>query len=189
MARIVFRNLSPGVEADSAASQPHALYRVGRRVGRIEYPPNPDAGTHLVVIVNQPDVWLIDLERKTVLQSLDPDPSGVFRAPVLKSKDQPSPLPSLEFGREFDFLRAHGAVPAQTETADGAKADRYEVAIKDLTVVLIASPRSQIARELQIFKDGELHRAFHYDTYELDLELDPRVFLPPQNLRPAGQTR
>jgi hypothetical protein len=189
MARIVFRNLSPGVEADSAAGQPHTLLRAGQRLGRLDYPPNPDAGTHLVVIVKEPDIWVIDRKRKTVVQTRDPGPSYVFRAPVLKPKDQPSPLPSLEFGREFDFLRAHGAVPAQTETADGAKADRYEVAIEDLTVVLIASPGSRIARELQIFKDGELYRAFHYDTYELDLEPEPGLFLPPQNLRPAGQPR
>jgi hypothetical protein len=190
MARIVYRNLSPGVEADSAASQPRTLFRVGQHFGRMDYPPDPDAGTHLVVIVNEPQVWVVDRERKTVVESRDPGPSYVFRAPVLKSaKGEPNPLILLEFGREFDFLRALGAEPAQTETADGAKADRYEVAIEDFTVVLIASPGSQIARELQIFKDGELHRAFHYDTYELDLDPDPRLFRPPQSVRPAGQPR
>jgi len=189
MARIVFRNVSPGVAADSAARQPHTLFRVGQRLGRLDYPPNPDAGTHLVVIVNEPRIWVVDRGHKTVAESRDPGPSYVFRAPVLKAKDQPSLLPSLEFGREFDFLRTHGAVPAQTETADGAGADRYEVAIEDLTVVLIAAPGQRIARELQISKDGKLYREFHYDTYELDLEPDIRLFLPPRDLRPVGQPK
>jgi hypothetical protein len=180
MAKIVHRNVSPGVEADSVAAQPHTLFRAGQRFGRMEYPPNPDEGTHLVVIVREPQVWLVDHERMTVVESRDPGPSYVFRAPVLGAKGEPIPLFNLEFGKEFDFLEANGAEPTQAVTADGAKADRYEAVFEDLTVVLIASPGSRIARELQVFKGGELYRAFHYDSYELDLDPVDGLFRPPQ---------
>jgi hypothetical protein len=187
MARIVYRDVSPGVEAGSVAGQPHTLFRAGQRFGRMEYPPNPDQDTHLVVIVREPQVWIVDLEHMTIVESRDPGPSYVFRAPVLGAKGEPIPLFALEFGKEFDFLEANGAGPPQAVTIDGAEADRYEAVFEDLTVVLIASPGSRVARELKVFKEGGLYRAFHYDSYELDLDPVDALFRAPQNMRPVGQ--
>jgi hypothetical protein len=188
MSRIEYRDVSPGLAADAAESQPHSLFRAGQQVGRLDYPRDPEAGTHIAVIVRGPRIWVIDRERKTVEETRDPGPSYAFRVPVLDPKQHPD-LRSLEFGQEFAFLEAHGAAPVRIQTAAGAPADRYEVAIDDVAVVLIASPGSRVARELRIFEGGELTRAFQYDAYELDLELDSRLFLPPQNLQPAEQPR
>jgi hypothetical protein len=193
MLRVVFRDISPGVDAASFAGQPRTLYRVGQRYGRMEHPLDPEVGVHALVIVNEPHMWVINRASGVGRYSVDPGPSYVFRAPVLLSRRRPvditNPLRSLEFGREFEFLRAHGVTPIETQGAEGTKVDRYEVALDDFTLIVIASPGGEVPSELRILKGDDLHRAYRYDEYQRDLTADISLFLPPKGVRILGRPR
>jgi len=183
MVKLVFRSRSPGVDAASPAGQPRTLYRVGRGYGRLEHPPDPEKGTRMLVIVNEPHTWVIDLERGVGQYGRDPGPTYFFHAPVLPPPAGPDSLRSLEFGREFEFLGAHGAQPTRTVEADGSEAERYEVSFEPFKLVVLAIPGSEVPRALRIFDGAELVAAWDYDSYERDLDPDPALFRPPEGVR------
>jgi hypothetical protein len=101
----------------------------------------------------------------------------------VESKSDPThPLAGLEFGREYEFLAAHGAElePAKPGTGDGL--DRWVASVEGYTVELRAEPGSRTPRELHIRRAGEPDDRFVYDAYEV-LDADPDLFVPPQDVR------
>lgn len=100
MIRIVAREVSPGVAAESFRAQPKTLYRLGTRYGRVEELPNPASGLHLLAVMNEPDVWMVNRRDGTGRHIIDPDPSFHVGAPVFEWPGLPATLADLEHGCE-----------------------------------------------------------------------------------------
>jgi hypothetical protein len=103
-----------GAAANDFVKTPKTLYRSGETLGRIEEAKNPETGMHLLMVVNEPDLWMVDLSDMTGQHAVDPGPSLVFRAPILnniKSKY----WNNFEFGCEVPFMNAVGSKPVETE--------------------------------------------------------------------------
>jgi len=183
MVRMVFRNGSPALAPGSYEALPVTLHRMGECCGRLEYPPEPGSGRRILIVVAEPHAFWVDLSDRTGLYTHDPGPSQVFRAPVIEPEPgETHPLGDLEFGREYEFLLAHGAErePAVSGTADGL--ERWVAKVADYTVELRAEPGSRRPRELRIHHAGELDGVFLYDAYEV-LEGDAELFVPPEDVR------
>jgi hypothetical protein len=189
MTRLVFRDRSPDVDAASPAGDAFTLYRVGSCCGRMEYPPgHPTDGQHVVVIVNEPHAFWMDQRSRTGIYSRDPGPQFVFRAPMLRTESSDSePLPSLEFGREYAFLAAHGGVLVAPQPGDGEGAERWEASVGDWRVVLVAEAGTHRPREVRIHRGGKLFKAFVYDEYQAGLAPDAALFWPPEDVRFRGR--
>jgi hypothetical protein len=65
MTRLVARLQSPDIPEKSFAAQPKVIYRAGTRYGRTEESPDLEHGIYGLMIINEPDTWLIKLFTKT----------------------------------------------------------------------------------------------------------------------------
>jgi hypothetical protein len=68
---------SPEIPKDSFAAQVKRMYRAGSRYCRTEEGPDLEHGIHGLVVINEPDSWLINRFDKTAKHMVDP---GLCRA-------------------------------------------------------------------------------------------------------------
>jgi hypothetical protein len=182
MTRVVFRDASPQVDPNSAAGLPRVLYRVGERYGRIEYPPNPEDGVHLVTIVAEPHIFTVNLSQKTGYYALDPGPSYVFRAPILPAEAIPANMLALEYGKEMDFLGAHEPTLSEIAGPNGP-IDRFDLSVGDFQIVAYVDPETGTPRVLEIHSQEQLLHRVQYLAYERGLDPQPELFIVPPEFR------
>jgi hypothetical protein len=183
MTMLVFRDVTPGVDPASFNAQPRTLYRLGERFGRMEYPVDGEQGVHLLAIVNEPHIFAINQLDGTGQYSVDPGPTYVFRSPVFKKEDVPPPLGDLEYGKEFEFLRAHQATSSTVVGEDGRPRQQHEALFGELRVVVIGPAGSRAAETLHVYQTGELVHAIKYDAYRTDLPPRAELFKPPEGVQ------
>ena len=118
MTRLMVKLESPEIPKDSFAAQAKRMYRAGSRFCRIEENPDPANGIHGLLIINEPDSWLINRLDNTAKHVVDPGPTYNCRMPVFVSgEDIKSPedvrktLMDLEFGKELDFFKPRSGEP------------------------------------------------------------------------------
>ncbi len=116
MTKLSVRLQGAEISEDSFAAKPKPMYRAGNRYCRTEELPDPERGLHGLLIVNEPDVWMVNLLTKTAQYFLDPGPTfnchlPIFRGEQVKSAAEimKNPLLELEFGQELGFFRGKGA--------------------------------------------------------------------------------
>lgn len=183
MTKIVVRSAfeRPG---ESLEEEPKTLYRAGDRWGRIEHPKNPRTGVHPIVIVASPDAWFADRAKKTAEHFRDPGPTFRFRAPIV----DPAPglpnkvLEEFEFGRELDFLEAHGG-QSRREESDGKKADIHSVELEGITIEVSTKPDTRQPRAVVVRQDRRLLAAYRYQEYHEGIRTDPKLFAPPKGFQ------
>src|SRR5687768_16786202 len=107
---------SPKLSPEAFARTPRLLYRHGTRYGRLEEQPDPDKRIHGLIVVNEPDIWIINLMGSTGQHVVDPGPSIEFHVPILSGAGNVH-WTGFEFGSEVAYMKAVGAVPSQL--ADG----------------------------------------------------------------------
>ena len=60
MTKLIVRLESPEVPGQSFAAKPKTLYRAGTGYCRTEELPDPEHGIHGLMIINEPDVWMVN---------------------------------------------------------------------------------------------------------------------------------
>src|SRR5215468_11065783 len=98
MTKIVARLISPLVPSDSFAAKPKTLYRAGDSYARIEMEADTARGVQELVVISEPDLWVINLLDRTVKHELDKGPTYLVHCPILPT-DGPAEFSRLEFGR------------------------------------------------------------------------------------------
>lgn len=119
MTKITVQLDSPDLPQDSFARKPKTIYRAGNKYCRVEESPDPDHGIHGLLIISEPDVWMVNLTSKTAQHLVDPGPTFNCRLPIF-----PGPVTGtgdnldytklgLEFGHELEFFKKMGAARQQ----------------------------------------------------------------------------
>ena len=118
MIELTVKRESPEIPKDSFAAQAKRMYRAGTGFCRIEENPDLENGIHGLVIMNEPDSWLINRLSKTAKHMVDPGPTFNCRMPIfataeeIKSADDINkPSVQLEFGRELEYFRPKSSAP------------------------------------------------------------------------------
>lgn len=183
MTKMVIRDISHFVEKDSFHSKPKTLYRCGVQYARLEAPLNPEKNSQVLVVVKEPDIWMIDQVSKTgqVLK----DAEGEFHVPVWSGVTIPPPLQGLEYGQEFIFFKKYKASKTGPVTLGTIACDRYHLIRSQYQVVLLARQGKEIPVELQILEDGKTIMDDFYDSYETALPFDPSLFRVPDGVKMA----
>jgi len=180
MLRITYSNNAKGITPDSFAAQPKTIYRLGSRYGRIEEQPDVPQGIHGLVIVNEPDMWVINLARRAGQHMVDGGPTYFFRAPLLTDPASPFFM-QMEFGCEIGYLTSLGATPQRFQ--DGALSySRYEVSQGDERITVLTTPDGARPTTVQ-FMRGLVHiLSVHYLEYQTGLPTNPDLFQPPAGI-------
>src|SRR5262249_45943369 len=133
---------SPDAPAGSFAAKPKVMYRAGDRYCRVEEAPDPDHRIHGLMVINEPDWWMVNLFSKTARHGIDPGPTFncqlvIFANGSPESLDEDSKLiMQLEFGRELEFFKGKGAIPKKGPVLQTKQTMAYTVSVGITTLAL-----------------------------------------------------
>ena len=161
LVRIRFSTLLPGGNPQSFAAQPKTLYRQGAKYGRIEELPDLLRGVHQLIVVSEPDIWVVNLAKRTGQHLVDPGPTFFFRAPLMTEKGSPF-FTGLEFGCEIDYVKATGAT--QTRTGNGAA--QYLATQGTESIVVSTTAGTDRVDSVRFMRDGKEVVTIRYLEYE-----------------------
>lgn len=178
----------PSVPKNHFVRVPKTLYRYGERYGRVEEARNPESGLHLLVVVDEPHLWVADLTSQTGNYQRDQGPTFRFRAAIFGDPNIRSAfINSLEFGCEVTWLSSAGAARKKVhhETLGAVELLEYDEGIETVRLYL----RSGTPSRLELHQDGQLRVAVQYLEYKPGLLFNPTLFKRPQGIRFAGEDR
>jgi len=178
---------SSDVPADSFAAKPKTMFRAGTQFCRIEEQPDPEHGIHGLMIINEPDAWMINLETKSAQHMVDPGPTLNCRMPIFASLIQDLPeeeakqIGGLEFGFELDFFKGKGATGQPGGVQQGQQTTAYKLTFGDSSFALFTYGTPE--RPLGVaWVRGDRHRIFWYSGYG-QMDFDPRLFAKPEHVK------
>ena len=177
MTRLEFSFIADDLDAQTAAARPKTIYLAGKGSSRIEQYADATSDIKHLIIVREPDIWLVDGVHKTVGHSVNHGPDLTVHNPIL-GPDGPEDLLGLEWGREPDFFE-NGATPLASEEIANTKCEVRSVQADNYEVRLYTDPVRKVPLELKAFKDGQPLFIAHYNSYRTDLPLDDSLFRPP----------
>jgi hypothetical protein len=188
MTKLSVRLQSPEVPEHSFAAQPKLMYRSGNAYCRTEEVSDPENGIHGLIVVSEPDVWMVNLLTKTARHFVDPGPTfnchlAIFAGDRTTSAtaDTKSPLLKLEFGLELSYFKENGAAPKEGPVLQGKPTTAYtaEVAGSQLFLFTTGVPERPWALARQ---HGNGREILWYGSYE-QLPFDPRLFAKPDGVK------
>ena len=181
LVKVVYRDATPGIDKTSFAAKPQTLWRLGKDFGRVEEMPDPENGIHQLIVVNVRDAWMVNLLDKSGKHIVDHAETSGFVAPLVSGEELPAAVAEIEFGCEFQYMRARGAKPESVEMA-GRKFRQFRVAEGHFVVKLIALPDQDVPFGFALLKDGATQVYFQYMEYGTSLDADPRLFARPEGI-------
>lgn len=187
MMKLVVRLESPDVPGESFTAKPKTMYRAGTRYCRTEELPDPEQGIHGLMILNEPDAWMVNLLTKTAKHFVDTGPTfnchlPIFRGEQIKSAaDMKNPLLELEFGQELEYFKGKGAARKEGPILRDKPTTVYAVDIGDSQLFLFTTGTPErpwaVAR-----RHGNANEIFWYGTYE-QLPFDQKLFAKPEGVK------
>ncbi len=179
LVRVVYRNVSPGLAASDPAAQPRILWRIASTFLRSEEQPDPASGVQTLVIVSEPDLWVINLTDRTGRHAIDPDPSQIVRAPIVPMPDAPPIFQSLEFGCEADFVRANAPAPqSRTKWGDGP-AQLHVLTQGEHSLAILMDSRRNTPLLISYLRQGRPVLVVRYDDHRTGVPAREDLFRPP----------
>ncbi len=188
MTRLVVRLQSPDAPEGSFAAKPKVMFRSGSRFCRIEEAADDEHGIHGLLIVNEPDEWLVNLLPKTARHFIDPGPTFNCRMPIFvfgedikSAADLKTPLMDLEFGREIAFFVNNGATPSDGPNLQGKPTKAYTLNVADSQLFLFTNgtPERPVAIARQ---HGDVRQVYWYGDYT-EIPFDAKIFAPPDGVK------
>src|SRR5260370_14544893 len=144
---------SSDAPAGSFAAKPRVLYRAGNRYCRVEEAPAPDQGIHGLMMISEPDWWMVNLVSKTARHGVDPGATFNWRLVIFANgtpqslDDDSKQIMQLEFGRELEFFKGRGAVPKKGPVLQTRETTGYTVTVgtKALALFTYGTPERPLA--------------------------------------------
>lgn len=143
---------------------------------------NPENYIHGLVIVSEPDVWMVNLFDKSGKHITDPGPVLDVHLPVFEpAEGTKTKLDELELGGELEFFAKNGAKESAGEILEGRASMRHEVTINGDKVVLWTDAKSGKPLRIRLVR-GSQTQTIAYVAYENELPFDPSLFQPPSGI-------
>ncbi len=186
MIRLAVRLKSPDVPQGSFAGEPKTMYRSGSRYCRIDEVPDMENHIHGLIIINEPDVWMINRMDKTGRHIVDQGPTfnchlQVFADPEDLTSPEAKALGELEFGQELDYFRGKNATVSKGPVLDEKQTQVYTVTLAKGQLFLFTSgtPERPVALARQ---HGDKRDVYWYGLYE-EVPFDPKLFSKPADIK------
>ena len=176
MLYVEYRLAGKQIAADSFDAQTKKVWRIGNKYLRFEDAPNPVTKIYGLIIVAEPDIWIIDRNTNQAQHTVDPGPNYSIHFPLFASETSEK-LRMLEFGRELEYFRDNNAreLPAQDVDGFTCKVLRLEFDDREVTLFLKTNDTP-----LQIVvKSPEYEYAMRFLRYEPDRKPDKLLFQLP----------
>jgi hypothetical protein len=138
MTHLIVQMSGTDIPAGSFAAKPKVYWRASNQYCRVDEEPDPENGIHGTLILNEPDVWMVNLADNTAKHLVDQGPTFNCKLPIFAFDPEmaKSKIGELEFGRELEFFRANGAKPVDGPKLE-FKANYFELTIADSVLKLV----------------------------------------------------
>jgi hypothetical protein len=186
------RNVTPGLQASDPRAQPKRLWRQGEKFLRsLEQPvvsqalqdPNAPMARQALVIVAEPDIWMIDMASREGRHSLDPGPVLEVRAPILNPGMAPPEFMSLEYGCEAEFVAIRAPLAQRTIRWGGVDVGLHTYTVGTASVAILLNSRTGEPHIIIHVRDGRPVTIISYDEYRQDQPDQPELFRPPADVK------
>ena len=177
MLYVEYRLVSNQIAEDSFDAQTKKLWRIGNNYLRFEDAPNPQTRIHGLIIVAEPDIWIVDRNTNRAQHTVDPGPKYKIHFPLFASEASEK-LRALEFGHELEYFRDNDAKELPAQDVDGFRCKLLRLRFDDREVTLFLMTNDS---PLQIVvKSPADEYAMRFLHYEPDRKPDKSLFqLPP----------
>ena len=181
----------PQVMAGSFSAKPKVIYRADTRYCRLEEAQDTENKIHGLLIVNEPDAWMVNLYNKSAQHMVDPGPTFNCKLPIfatVDSKDEAGILyQDLQFGSELKFFKKMGAAGQPGPDENGKKTTQYTIEIGSTRFVMltIKSPDGKTPSERPLAVGrvvGDKGEVFIYTAYD-EIPFDPKLFAKPEAVK------
>lgn len=180
MLYVEYRVMSPKLAPSSPEAQVRKLWLVGSKYMRFEDVPNPDTGVHGLIIVAEPDIWIIDRKTNKGQHSVDPGPSYAVHFPMLATESSDR-LRQLEFGNELAFFQQNGARELAAQVVDGVNCRVLSLDVDDHELYLYLR---RDGKPFQItVKTDSSEYSVRIVKYEPASDPDLNLFRPPLGVK------
>ncbi len=170
-----------GVPPDSFAAKPKKLWRVGDSHLRLEELPNSEAKEQRLLVVAEPDIWVINRTTGLGRHEIDPGPTYRVKFPVFTA-DKNEDVVKLEMGSEVQFFRDHDARDAGEKTVADVACKESVIELGGHQVSLFTRVADGTPYQVTILV-GEYALAVRYLRYETGLAVDKDLFTPPADIK------
>jgi hypothetical protein len=182
---IEVKKIDPKPDPMSFDSEPVSYWCAGSGHGRIDMAPDDKNGMHELIIMNDPNVWMIDLNSKSGRHIVDHSPPLVVHfqvfgptIPFEKGK------PNLEFANEVEYFKYRNAKVSAGPTLAGRKTISYECTVEGKKLSLLTDTS---ARPLRITYSGaDAHEILEYLRYD-EVPSDAAYFEAPAGIKIAEE--
>ncbi|HXZ13573.1 MAG TPA: hypothetical protein VEG64_14390 [Candidatus Sulfotelmatobacter sp.] len=186
MTKIEVHLEGPDVKAGSFLAQPKVIYRAADKYCRVEEAEDGQSKIHGLLIVNEPDAWMINLYDKSARHVVDPGPTFNCKLPLftqVDSKDEAAMLyQNLQFGKELIFFKQMAA-PGQPGPEEGGKKTTQYVIEVGSTRFLMLTVGAPNERPLAVARAvGGKGEVFVYTAYD-ELPFDSKLFARPDGVK------
>jgi hypothetical protein len=113
MTHLIVQMSGTDIPVGSFAAKPKVYWRALNQYCRVDEERDPENGIHGTLVMNEPDVWMVNLADNTAKHLVDQGPTFNCKLPIFAFDPEmaKSKIGELEFGRELEFFRANGAKP------------------------------------------------------------------------------
>jgi hypothetical protein len=186
MTKIEVHLEGPEVMTGSFLAQPKVIYRAGTKYCRMEEAEDSQNKIHGLLVVNEPDAWMINLYDKSARHVVDPGPTFNCGLPMfaeVDSKDEGAMLyQNLQFGNELLFFKQMGAAGQPGPEENGKKTTQYAIEIGSTRFLMftVGAPNERpLAVARAVGGKGEV---FIYTAYE-EVPFDSKLFARPEGVK------
>jgi hypothetical protein len=187
MVKLEVRLQSPDAPEGSFSAQPKTMYRASTGYCRLEEAPDPKNGIHGLLILHEPDAWMVNLASKSARHIVDTEPPFFCRLPMFsddQDKSQADPklrVSALEFGRELEYFKSMGAVPDKGPVLQGQQTTAYLISLGPTILTLFTYGSSQFPLAV-VRKVGDKSDIWWYSGYGR-VPFDPKLFAKPEGIK------
>lgn len=185
MHRIVVQLDGSEVPQNSLLRKPRTIYRAGSTYCRMEDIPDIEDNNSGMLIVNEPNAWMVNQTTKTARHMVDPGPSfnchlPIFSGPVPNAPDTVDYMKlGLEFGHELEYFKRMGAVRQDPgPVLQKQKTIAYSLDMGGTRLALFTYGPSEFPL-LVAHTVGEKGEMFWYSGYG-QIPFDPKLFAKPE---------
>lgn len=175
-----YRVVSADLPASSPEAQSRKIWRLGKEFLRFEDVPNPETKAHILIIVHEPDIWVIDRNKGQGQHAIDPGPKYAVHFPIFP-REQSEGLKQLEFGSELKFFQDNGARELASQTVDGIKCKLYRLQLDDRELTLFLKPDS-LPLQIEVQSAG-IKYAVRFLRYDPNQKPDMSLFKVPSGIK------
>lgn len=178
MLKVIVQADIPGLPPTHFARAPKTMYRYEQNLARVEEQADPVSGVRLLMIVHEPDIWVIDRAKNTGEHTVDPGPTYRVRMRIFPDSVKSQAIRDLEFGCEVQMMTKAGA-----KTRTEGDVTMYELADGKETALLKTDTASGKPLRVELYYGDKRMAALDYKQYAMTTPVDELLFSKPEGVQ------